>query len=151
MLSNADMTRRLLLRGVAAFGLAAVAMPRFAVASTRSDRRPELRVAVNLVRTAVSNHRGAARLGAAYLRTAPGEADLEKLVCALTSDNPDLVGSIEARDHEARDRVRSGVRRQIVADFERDAVVTLDGWILSRTEVRLAALAHMVRDRLPIA
>ena len=45
--------------------------------------------------------------------------------------------------------VSSTLHRRIAADFERGDVVEVDGWVLSLTEVRLAALAHVVRGPFP--
>jgi hypothetical protein len=87
-------------------------------------------------------------VGAAYLRTVREEFDVESIFKALTLQAPELMGVIGASEPES---VKAAVRRQVVMDFESDSVVQVDGWILSRTEVRLAALAHMVRDNLAIA
>lgn len=146
-MSRTDMTRRVLLRGIGVLGLAAVATPGVASVSPPLDPR-QARVAADIVRGTVSNVRGAARLGAAYLRTAPDEADLTRLLDALTAHNPDLA---HPGERDMPGDAGSTLRRQIVMDFEQDAVVDVDGWILSRTEVRLAALAHMVRGLIAIA
>jgi hypothetical protein len=47
--------------------------------------------------------------------------------------------------------VRLLVRRRITIDFERGDVVEVNGWVMSSTEVRLAAVAHIVQDFVPAA
>lgn len=149
-MSHTDITRRLLLRkaGFGAVCLGAMVKPALLGASPTADGRPEVRVAADLVRTTVPHHRNAARLGAAYLRIAPQESDVAHLVNALTAGEAD---SEIGNDRTSRDMVRSTVRRRIKTDFERGALVQVDGWIMSVTEVRLAALAYLVRDAVPVA
>lgn len=66
----------------------------------------------------------ARRVGRAYLRRHPAEADVALLRAALAADLGDP------------ERLRARVR----GDFEREAVVRVQGWVLSRTEARLCAL-----------
>jgi len=145
--SPLDITRRLVLRKM---GLGAVALSGLSVgalaktgqanASAPSELGPEAKLAVDLVRTTVPHHRNAARLGAAYLRTAPTESDLTHLLSALMTDAE--ISSVAEKPEE----VRSAVRRRIATDFEHGSLVEVEGWVMSLTEVRIAALAHVVRD-----
>ena len=147
MRSTLNITRRLVLRkiglGAVALGglsVGAVAKPGHASASVPSELGPEVKLAVDLVRTTVPHYRNAARLGAAYLRTAPKESDLPHLLSALMTDSE--VSPVAEKPEE----VRSAVRRQIATDFEHGSLVEVEGWVMSLTEVRIAALAHVVRD-----
>jgi hypothetical protein len=78
-----------------------------------------------------------ARVGAAYLEDAPAdeqrEEDLRSLLPSLTAATASgLVAQF--------DSLRDGVR----GDFEEDRIADVDGWLLSVTEARAAALVHLV-------
>ena len=76
-------------------------------------------------------------VGYEYLKVAPQEASKEVLVRLLSQDMPRawwLEGNHSLRDHLALQTIR---------DFERHQTVVVSGWILSRTEARLCALATM--------
>lgn len=76
--------------------------------------------------------RAAARVGRAYLRRHPEEArtaELRRHLRELPLDAPRELGS------RARTRIRE--------DFACGQVVQVEGWLLSRTEVRLCALAAL--------
>ncbi len=153
MRSPVDISRRLVLwkfgLGAVALGglsLGAVARAGGASASAPPEVGPEAKRAVDLVRTTVPHHQNAARLGAAYLRTAPQESDLTHLLSALTTGDADTRISA-ARENP--DAIRSAVRRRIATDFDHGSLVEVEGWVMSLTEVRIAALAHLVRDITP--
>jgi hypothetical protein len=73
------------------------------------------------------------RVGRVYLETVPSENDRQHL------------GSLLAERFTARRafQIENAIREVIQEDFAIDQVVELEGWILSRTEVRLCALAAL--------
>lgn len=71
-------------------------------------------------------------VGTRYLETYPDEADQEVLLDSL----PALQGEVPTRPGLEL----QGLAEQAAADHVAGAVVELDGWILSRTECRAAAL-----------
>lgn len=75
-----------------------------------------------------------ARIGRRYLEVVPAERDPATLRAHLGefADPADVLGHAAA--------LKSAVRR----DFERGDILALDGWILSRTELRAAALFALV-------
>jgi hypothetical protein len=77
-------------------------------------------------------------IGKAYLATAPDEADKAMLVALLCPGAPSCYPELLALDEPA---FRSWIARRHRADFEEGRTVCVDGWILSRTEARLCALA----------
>lgn len=82
----------------------------------------------------------AASLGAQYVRQQPGEGEIQHLLSSLGL--PRGVGAVpDAELKEHRDRLRRLHRE----DFLTGRVYELSGWILSRTELRLAALVHLAR------
>jgi hypothetical protein len=93
------------------------------------------------VRATLANGASAARLGAAYLRSAPAMADVAALVAAIRRDCPDLEAVAASTN---RDQVLGAVREWVGRDFAQGAVVSVGGWVLARTEARLAALAALV-------
>ena len=74
-------------------------------------------------------------LGRLYLARFPDEADAEVLLQALLNDLEVLPDS--------RTGLRNQLRSRIEGDFERGDVFQLRGWMLSRTEGRLWALAAL--------
>lgn len=108
-----------------------VLAPQLAAAAPRAD--PERALAEALVR--LFRHRASARLiGREYLRLYPEEADRDWL---LHSVGPD-VGSADGVNKLKR--VLQQKRRD---DFCRGEVVMLKGCLMSRTELRLCALAAL--------
>jgi hypothetical protein len=71
-------------------------------------------------------------LGSRYLAQFPDESDRATLLEAL----PALGGRVPERPAQAL----RALADQAVADHEAGDVVTVDGWVLSRTECRAAAL-----------
>ena len=71
-------------------------------------------------------------VGGRYLEVYPDEADQEVLLDAL----PDLQGEVPARPG----RGLAVLAEQAAADHATGGSIALDGWVLSRTEARAAAL-----------
>ena len=82
--------------------------------------------------------RRAAQVGRAYLRLVPEEGDLERLVTLIAEQVPDFA----TRAPDAAE-LRRGVARSVQEDFANGRVTRVQGWVLSRTEARLAALAAL--------
>jgi hypothetical protein len=82
----------------------------------------------------------AAILGRAYLAEAPAEADPDGLVARILPES-------SARELAALDgeRLRALVAERQRGDFAAGRTFVLDGWVLSRTELRLCALAALSR------
>jgi len=74
-----------------------------------------------------------ARVGERYLEVEPADADEARLATALRDAGV---------DPEHLDRP-DGLRDAARADFRRDAVVLVDGWVISRSEARYAALVAL--------
>jgi len=87
-------------------------------------------------------HRESARIiGLEYLRSAAEEATVPTLVGSIASALPGGRGALDtAGEDELRELVTVLIRR----DFEEERTVTLQGWIVSRTEAQLCALAALV-------
>jgi hypothetical protein len=88
----------------------------------------------------LSDRAAAAAVGAAYLAVTPAEADrlllLNRLAAALN-----VVASLP--DAAA---LRARVAARVGQDFAAGATCSVDGWVLSRTEARLDALAAVSLD-----
>ncbi len=80
----------------------------------------------------------AAVIGSAYLKLTPDEEDRNLLVERLAGDDLEEWERLARRDPAA---LRERVLARHLEDFQRDRVVRLNGWVLSKTEARLAALA----------
>lgn len=68
---------------------------------------------------------GVIAVGRAYLQQEPSEADLDTLLRALPALDGDVV---------------TAARGLITADFKTRNIVTIDGWVLARSEARAAAV-----------
>src|SRR4030095_1994859 len=84
----------------------------------------------------IPDHKSARTVGKSYLRSMPQENDLKSLVALILG--PALP---EKNDHTS---VMSIVERRIRQDFDNDAIAVVDGWVLSRTECRIYALASLI-------
>ncbi len=74
-----------------------------------------------------------ARVGEAYLELVPEEASEEALTAKLPAIDADV--AVEPQIAVLRSRIES--------DFATGDVLTVDGWLLSRTEARAAALVAL--------
>lgn len=84
----------------------------------------------------------AARLGAAYLAAHPDEAAPGVLLRAIEAAlggpvDPATAGGVDAAALAAR------LEAVVRADYRRGDAVSVNGWVLSRTEARLYALAAL--------
>ena len=75
-----------------------------------------------------------------YFRTHPNENDVYYLARLISQG---LAGTSVDCDQSVDD-LRSRIRSRVRADFETENVVRLRGWVLSRTEVRVCALAAII-------
>lgn len=80
-----------------------------------------------------------ARIGRRYLEIVPADRDLR----ALRAHLGEFAAVADVLAHGAA--LEHAVRR----DFERGDILALDGWILSRTELRVAALVALTEVGLP--
>jgi hypothetical protein len=115
------MRRRTVLKGLGAGGVVAVAGGYVGFRLAEDDDPTPPTVAEEL-----------AAVGARYLDEYPDEADRTTLLEGL----PALDG--EVPEHPGR--TLAVLAPQVEADYGADETVSLDGWVLSRTECRAAAL-----------
>lgn len=80
-------------------------------------------------------------IGVEYLRVAPMEADVQLLTGLICSFEEKRRAEFA---HADAGKLRILLLRQQRQDFERGRIVNVHGWILSRTEARLCALAALV-------
>jgi hypothetical protein len=113
---------------------ALVAGAGFAVAATLPPRATASSFPIREMLAVLSDPAGAARIGSAWLRTATVDA---ASVCGrLAAD----LGAVPGMDAAT---LRRRLASCIADDFGAGRVETVDGWILARTELRLAALATL--------
>lgn len=84
----------------------------------------------------------AVRLGKAYLRVYPADMDKRRVLAEIDKViNANLAtGNLEAADLQ---QVGAALQRAVRGEFVADTVVTVEGWVLSRTEARLYAAVAM--------
>ena len=81
----------------------------------------------------------AIEIGRRYLDACAVKCDSDLLVDAWFSQVPGIRGGPETGAHD----LIAFFRDRFVDDFERGDTVTVDGWVLSRTEARLCALCAL--------
>ncbi len=128
-MSGRAITRREVLAAGLAVGGSAGLLPLLAACPDGEARPPDSPVDVFADPASLQG------LGRLYLERFPDEADAKVLLQALLTDLEVLPDS--------RDRLRDQLRSRIEEDFERGDVFQLRGWMLSRTEGRLWALAAL--------
>jgi hypothetical protein len=79
-------------------------------------------------------------VGQAYLDAVPEEASLPLLVDLISQGIP---GGRRTIRGESSDRLRGLLVDRIGVDFEQGHVLSVRGWLLSRTEVRLYSLVAL--------
>ncbi|HYM82218.1 MAG TPA: hypothetical protein VEY91_12515 [Candidatus Limnocylindria bacterium] len=132
-----DLSRREFLLLAAAFATPLVPLHAFFETFSAPPGRPPSPAGklVGLLR-----HPASARvIGTAYLEAIPAEADAPILVDAIAAG---LEGGPAALRADAN-ALRRRLLRRIEHDFELETTVRLQGWIVSRTEARLCALATL--------
>lgn len=127
MKTDLGITRRGFLGGSALFVGAAVGV--WGCGDSVADREAAERLV-----TAVSDREQWSKLGRAYLESTPGAPGLGELVVLLE----DALGSGEPAD--LPDRLAKRVR----GDFHQGRTLRVEGWMLSESEVWLAALVARV-------
>lgn len=124
----ANVTRRAVL-----LGAAAIALLPLAAASRTSSGTSDLSILSMLKRPA-----DAARIGRQVLRYNPELGDNEVALQHI---------KVVQNKRRISETPKESVFRQVRRDFEAGDVVTVDGWILSRTEACLYVLAAQHKDR----
>jgi hypothetical protein len=117
-------------------GVAALTRPAFVLSDGRSPT-----AAARLAAT-LSDQASARRLGAVYLRITPREANLRTLVSKVGGHLP-----VRAVHKASRDELRRHISQAIYSDFTVGRTVKLDGWVMSRTEARVCAIAALAAKR----
>ena len=109
---------------------------------TRSVRHPE-EILWHHVQRILNHPESAIVIGRKYLQCKSCEADV-KLLTRLIVPEKQLIA---LKGDEGLAKLRNILRRKIREDFLEDRVVTLEGWILSLTEVRLCSFVLMKTDK----
>jgi hypothetical protein len=89
----------------------------------------------------ISAPESAGRLGRSYLANYPEEADADRLVAEIEAAVTASGGTLSAVTDA--DRMTAALQRLVRAEFARDQVASVSGWVLSRTEARLYALVSL--------
>jgi hypothetical protein len=88
-----------------------------------------------------SHKESAKNVGLEYLKSTPMEADVHLLTGLICSSSGDYR---EKLLHSDTKRLRELLRQRLCLDFEKDNIVTVNGWILAATEARLCALTALL-------
>jgi hypothetical protein len=128
-----DAGRRRFLAGLAGLALATLAGVGRPAAAGRAQRPAGGAARARALLPGVG---GVAVVGAAYLAARPQEADLERLARLL-----ELPEELPSPEQSAA--LQRALAERHRADFRADRVFELRGWILSLTELRLAAIVQL--------
>lgn len=80
----------------------------------------------------------AAALGRRWLQTESARADVASLLQQLLDDTPLWRAALRSPG-----AIRELAAERTALDFSKGATIELDGWVLSRTEIRLCAIAAL--------
>lgn len=95
------------------------------------------------LRKLIADRQSAVRLGRAYLAAHPRYRHCTTLISDIEQRLQRPVSSVLAmRDVE---QITGALQRLVVADYTRDEVVSVAGWVLSKTEAQLYALTALNR------
>jgi hypothetical protein len=94
----------------------------------------------------LEHRESAIAVGREYMAVSKTERTTEALLAELTAALP---GGADAAKHASQAELRGMLAARIRRDFEDDVTVSLRGWIVSRTEGRLCALAARRRPTAP--
>ena len=134
------LTRREVLQRLAAAGLIALAPG--AASGATAAALDSVQPLTTRLRGLFTNTKSANAVGLRYLAAAPGEADA-RLLTGLICGTRDRYRRLMEADSG---RLRELLIEQQKQDFGNGRVVTLEGWILSETEVRLCAIAAITPE-----
>jgi hypothetical protein len=133
------MNRRFFLNILLTVG--SLAVPGFANASsTHATKDRVTKFAVKLL-SGFDNLESARKIGREYLKIAPAEADINTLVVHII-DMIDDKNQYFLNANTAE--IKHLLRNKSSYDFHNERVVSIQGWLLSKTEARLCALALFV-------
>jgi hypothetical protein len=136
---DTNMTRRRLLQLLVDFLGAVGVAPLAEGAEKLSAHRAKNLVASKL--TEILPHRdSAAAVGREYLKIAPLEADVSRLIDLIVSPEK----SIGAQSRTDAEALAESLRAKQRDDFEQGRTVLIQGWMLSQTEARLCALVSLI-------
>ena len=130
--------RREFLKGLSGLALSRGALPGFAGAALAGCGESPLPNALAMI---YSDPGAAVIVGRVYLEQFPEEANVEILVAQIVGNQRSRLRKL-AMDQPALLRALAELH---AADFKEDRLVTVDRWVLSRTEARLCALAAKAR------
>lgn len=142
------MRRRDILCGVTAFGLgrsatASISAPLTAIRSQAKDARAFL--LANRLLDAHPSSKSLAAIGQAFFEESK-ETGLQCPTC-LPDAVDALLDRLDWRDEDLlqmkSSRIRAGIKRKAIGDFERGRILHVGGWLLGETEVRLCAVAAL--------
>jgi hypothetical protein len=135
-----EIERRAFLRGAGAataLGLAAPALLAFLAGCGRES------VLARSLSGFFADPESAHGVGRAYLELSPDERDIDTVLERLASPQLRRWEALASSDPE---RLVQELRLQHRSDFAHERVVALRGWVLSKTEARLCALAALTAD-----
>lgn len=86
-------------------------------------------------------HPGSAReIGREYLRLAPSDNDIAVLVRKVIPDT----GKIKSLSTTGKESLRQYIANASREDFQQGRMVSVNGWMLSQTELRLCAIVVLI-------
>jgi hypothetical protein len=122
-------------RTVLVSGAAATAVLMAAIGWEFYSVQPESYLADDLSKVFADYREHALYIGTRYLQCTPHEANRETLASLLKGD----AGTFPANAEEIRRYLRDRIRQ----DFAQDRITEVEGWLLSKTEVRLCAITTL--------
>ena len=134
--STPRIDRRQILIGMGLTGLALATWPTSWLLATGSSATD---IAAERIAALFNGRDGLDGLGQQYLRSAQGRVDPKDLVEEILPPSIGLRAFVDASD----DEVRLLLSARVADDFVSHRITSVEGWILSRTEMKIAALVAL--------
>ena len=138
-MSGSAITRREALRGLSWIAVAVASGQAFSGCSKGESGSLALQGLAGLL----AHGETAAAVGAVFLAAHPEEADLDKLVKRLGLS----ANSLPAPGSPELEAAAKAIHVRHINDFREGRLVEIEGWNLSITELRLAAITHLARRK----
>ena len=133
-----NIKRRELLQSIIAFPLLLTASPAHTVVKENTASMEQQ--LSNRLLSVITDKQSASKIGSEYLKRSLSERNAEKITDEIFHANQILKSRMMKISTEELKEIISKI---ISSDFQNSRVVSINGWVLSETEARLYALAHL--------
>lgn len=139
MNSSESISRRILLKIIAGVSVASCFWPSSVLAKWKIFPQECLE---GMLTGLFAHKKSAIFVGQKYLEKVPNEANVSLLVDLIGLPQSNWSSKLTRWD---KNDIKGLIRQQQMLDFECNRIEKIEGWVLSKTEVRLCALASLFK------